>query len=129
MDMLAEFFLSSVESKAFGDVRACRVTNRAVFEGTGKHALWVEVHPGVDQDVTGAIGSTQLLLLTTRYKGEDIWSFDRFPLQVHIAAAADPTKAGSKSIRVDELHALAWGEIYATREYPLGPPLESEAQT
>ena len=114
--MEADFFLSSVESKAFGDVRACRIIGEAVFEGTEKHALWVDVDPEVGWEATGSSGPTRTLLLTTRYKGDDIWNFRSFPLHVHIAFAFAPVNVGVPVVRVDEVRTLAWGELYGSSE-------------
>ena len=118
-------FLSSVESKSFEGVRSCFLVGEVVIGSKRKHAIWVEVQPGVTSEVTGLLAQTNRLLLTTRFAGDDIWAFETFPLFVHIAVPVDSRHWQAPSLDPDDLRTLAWGELYATEDDALHHRLDS----
>ena len=131
-----EYFLSSLESSVFTDIRKCTFIREIDFNYEGS-AVLVEINPAViidnPNDVTNSKEYSELILLT-RFDGNngddcencdnyddcnDFTNISKFPCFVHIAILNNGIKISDvikdkQVLTKTDITTLAWGEIYSS---------------
>lgn len=114
-----EYFLSSLESSVFVDIRRCTFIRQIDFNYDGS-AVWVEITPAIVigdlNDVTNNKEYSELLLLT-RFEVGTFTNISTFPCFVHIAILNNDIKIidvmnDKIVLSKTDITTLAWGEIY-----------------
>ena len=114
-----EYFLSSLESSVFTDIRKCTFIREINFNYDGS-AVLVEITPSVIiddiSDITNSKEYSELILLT-RFDGDDFTNISKFPCFVHIAILNSGIKISDviddkRVLTKPDITTLAWGEVY-----------------
>ena len=112
---MSVYYLSSLDSSRFEQVRRCDVVRTASFE-TGKTALVVELHPPVIGQDLGFGEDLSRFVVTARFEGDDVSQIDSFPFFVYICLPRAGRPGLPEPLRAADLDVVAWGELYRTGE-------------
>lgn len=114
LDALGDLYLSSLESSRFEPVRRCEPIHRLQF-ATGKDAILVKVEPPVVGQDFGSADDIDVLLVTPRTEGGQLFPISEFPLFVYICLPITDLTS-STNVATDDVTVIAWGELYRTAE-------------
>ncbi|MGQ7249268.1 hypothetical protein ACUN9Y_18300 [Halomonas sp. V046] len=107
------YYLSSLDSIVFSKTRRCNFIKKFFFD-TGKECVLANIDPPVIGQTFGFSEDISNIILSGRHEGENIFNIKNFPFFVFVAKLnCSPEKLVS-GINKDDLHILAWGEIYRT---------------
>jgi len=109
------YFLSSLESTTFAPVRSCVVKKHLRFD-TGKEAILATIDPPAVGQLWGLRDDVETVVLASRHEGQALDPITSFPCFVHIATPRHGWTELATPIRADDLHHLAWGELYRTAD-------------
>lgn len=109
------YYLSSLESRRFEQVRECRFV-RVLRFGTGKECALVTLTPGVIGQPWGEPRDLTLFVLACRHEGDSLVRISRFPCFVHVARILDPLVEVSEEISAAQVETIAWCELYRTED-------------
>ncbi|MCG8322559.1 MAG: hypothetical protein MI921_23875 [Cytophagales bacterium] len=113
-----KYYLSSLDSYQFTEIRELEVLREIVIEPKSKEAWLVKVNPSVIGQNFGLGGEDiNYLILTPRHKGENMHPLPKFPCFVHIARILSNhlPPVTETTMRSKELETIGWGEIYKRR--------------
>ena len=112
--MKAYYYMSSLDSSQFEQVRCCEVKEVLTFE-TGKPALLVKIEPAVLGQAVDRSTDIDELILTARFEGDNVAAITTFPCFVYVCL---PKPGGTieHGLRADSLDIVAWAELYRTAE-------------
>ncbi len=117
----AEYFLSSLESFIFTDIRKYTFIREIDFDYDGS-AVLVEITPSViiddTSDITNSKEYSELILLT-RFDRDNFANMSTFPCFVHIAILNNGIKlsdviSDKQVLTKTDITTLAWGEVYSS---------------
>lgn len=112
---MTKFFLSSLESDRFEEVRECLVVKKMTFD-TGKECAFVRLYPAVSGQPWGLAEDIAYFILATRHEGSRLFPINEFPCFVHIARPLKDHMEDCEVIAARDAQVVAWGELYRTRE-------------
>lgn len=113
--MKETYYLNSLDSVRFAQVRECVVERHLAFEN-GKPALQVRIEPPIIGQEFNRSNNIDTLILAARHEGEPVSPIGKFPCFVHIAILQNVELDMGEYLNADELQVIAWGEIYRTYE-------------
>lgn len=108
------YFLSSLESTAFGATRECTFLKRLRFD-SGKECVLAELTPPVIGQQFGVAQDIRFVVLASRHEGYMLTPIVEFPCFVFIARVLAVDLENVSVISSGDLEVLAWGELYRTR--------------
>lgn len=108
------YFLSSLESARFEEVRECFFVKQMTFS-TGKECALVRVDPPVNGQAWGLATDLEYFVLANRHEGEHLFPISTFPCFVHIARSFVTDLGSVEILDSADVETVAWGEIYRTR--------------
>ncbi len=115
MQAYRNWFLSSMESILFEEIRECRLIKKISLP-YGIDAALVKIDPPVIGQNVNRPEDVEYLILIPRFEGDSLFPSPRLPLFVHIALARLDIDAIGDRLNMDQLVRIAWGEIYQSRE-------------
>lgn len=112
---MTTYFLTSLESSRFEDVRECVFIRKMTFD-SGKEAALVKLTPAVDGQSWGLAGDAEYFVLACRHEGEHLFPVSTFPCFVHIARLLNDNAQHQDCIKTADVQAVAWGELHRSYE-------------
>jgi len=107
------YYLSSLDSTTFEPTRKCRFLNKLTFD-TGKECVFAELEPPVVGQQFGTREDIKYVVLANRHEGDTLFPIKEFPCFVFITRPLIENIFNIPVITKDDLHILAWGELYRT---------------
>lgn len=112
--MMAQYYLSSLESHALEAVRACDFVTIKHFD-TGKECAVAEVDPPIPGHVFGLASDVTEVVLAARHEGDMLSNIRAFPCFVHVAKPVIADIRSQDVVVTADLKNLAWGELYRSK--------------
>ena len=112
---MTSYYLSSLESVRFEEVRQCTFIRRMAFD-TGKECVLVKLEPPVIGQPWGIAENLEYFVLANRHEGEHLFPVTEFPCFVHIARPLRDDVVYKDIVSASELQTVAWGELYRSRK-------------
>lgn len=112
---MTTYYLSSMESHVFEQVRTCTIIKRMAFDSGNECAL-VKLEPAVIVQTWALVPDEEYFVIAGRHQGFDLFPITTFPCFVHIARILNRDILSKDTISVSELQNIAWGELYRTAQ-------------
>lgn len=105
------YYLSSLESTRFEEVRECEFMKKMHFR-TGKECALVRLKPPVIGQPWGLTEDLEYFVLACRHEGGQLFPVNEFPCFVHIARYLKDGLLRAEELEKNDLEIVAWGELY-----------------
>ena len=108
------FFLASSEGYRLEEPRSCKRVKR-LRSDTRDDLLLVKIEPPLIGQPYGLGGKDiDILIVSTRHKGDSLFPIKEWPVFVHVARLLIDNPEKREKIRDDEFESIAWAELYQT---------------
>jgi len=108
------FYLSSLDSIKFADVRECVFIRKLQFD-SGKECALVKLTPPVIGQDFNLGYDVENFVLANRHEGDTLFPIKEFPCFVFVALPRVEDIESRSVISKDDVEVVAWGEIYRSR--------------
>lgn len=109
-----KYFLSSMDSRLFEQVRECSFERKILFN-TGKVAVVAFLDPPIQLEKNGSWKVIEKVVLTARHEGHDLFPIKYFPCFVYVATLLEDNVNEVEQVTSSQLTVIGIAELYRTK--------------